>query len=215
VSAALGLLGLLIGFTFAMSADRFETRRVLVIQEANAISTTWQRQQLLQGPARDQLAALMRRYLEQRRAFSDAGTDQAKLDADWGRTDALQQEIWRQTRAGLRLPVNAPAANLLIGSTNDMFNLAATRREAMDSQVPIAIVWTLIVFALTSAGIIGYGLAAGGGRHAVASTGLFLLVALAITVILDLEQPRTGSIKVSQAPLDRIASRILGPTAPD
>lgn len=214
VSAAIGLLGLLIGFTFAMSSDRYETRRGLVIQESNNIAVAWQLQQLLPDPARDELAALMRNYVEERRAFASAGTNQAQLDVDWTRTDALQQRIWGVTRSSIP-SLNTSLGAMLLGSTDNMFTLAATRRAAVDSEVPGAIMWALIVSALTSAGIMGYGLAAGGQRHAVASTGLFLMVALFITLIFDLEQPQTGAIKVSQAPLERIAQRILAaPIAP-
>jgi hypothetical protein len=214
VSAAIGLLGLLIGFTFAMSSDRYETRRGLVIQEANNIAITWQLQQLLSLPVQGQLTPLMQKYVEERRAFASAGTNQAQLDNDWTRTDALQQRIWGVTRDAIPT-LNTSLSAMLLGSTDTMFTLAATRRAAVDSEVPGAIMWALIVSALTSAGIMGYGLAAGGQRHAVASTGLFLMVALSITLIFDLEQPRTGAIKISQAPLERIAARILAaPVAP-
>lgn len=208
VSAAIGLLGLLIGFTFAMSSDRYETRRGLVIQEANSIAITWQLQLLLPQPARSPLVKLMQDYVEERRGFAAAGTNQSRLDADWARTDALQQQIWSATRDNIP-SINTSLGAMLLGSTDTMFTLAATRRAAVDSEVPDAIMWALIASALTSAGIMGYGLAAGGQRHAVASTGLFLMVALAITLIFDLEQPKTGAITISQAPLERIAARIM------
>jgi hypothetical protein len=212
VSAAIGLLGLLIGFTFAMSSDRYETRRGLVIQEANSISTAWQLQQMLPKIARDRLAPLMRRYVEERRAFGSAGTDKAQLDVDWARTDGLQQHIWGIERDNIP-SLNTSLGVMLLGSTQTMFTLAATRRAAVDSEVPNAIIAALGVSALMSAGLMGYGLSAGGQRHAVASTGLFLLVALAITLIFDLEQPRTGAIQVSQVPLERVAAQILAATA--
>jgi hypothetical protein len=81
----------------------------------------------------------------------------------------------------------------------------------VDSEVLNAIVAALGLSALVSAGLMGYGLAAGEPCHAVASTGLFLLVALSITLIFDLEQPRTGPIQVLQVPLERVAALILGP----
>jgi hypothetical protein len=86
VAAALALLGLLIGFTFAMAADRYETRRQLVVEEANAISTTYLRQQLFDEPARGRLSALTRDYIRARLAFVAAGVDQKRLDAVDART---------------------------------------------------------------------------------------------------------------------------------
>jgi hypothetical protein len=77
--------------------------------------------------------------------------------------------------------------------------------------VPQGVLWALASFALATAAIMGYGLAAGGRRHRVASSGLFVLVALAIALIVDLDQPRSGLITIVQTPLDRAAASILGP----
>ena len=61
LSAVLGLLALLLGFSFSMAMDRYETRRQLVIQEANALGTTWLRVQLLDEPDRAAVGGLWRR----------------------------------------------------------------------------------------------------------------------------------------------------------
>ena len=207
VSAALALLGLLIGFTFSMSSERYETRRHLVVDEANAISTTWLREQLLDEGSRGDLAPLMRDYVQTRQAFAFSWSGRA-LAANEARTQALQQQIWTRTAAALREPAAAPLTTSLLQTTNDMFDLAATRRAARDAKVPAAVLWALIVCAATGALIMGYGLAAGGRRHLVASSGLFALIALSITLIVDLDQPRQGSIQVSTAPMDRVAADI-------
>jgi hypothetical protein len=90
-----------------------------------------------------------------------------------------------------------------------MFDLAATRRAAWDAQVPRAVVRSLVAYAALTAMIMGYGLAVGGRRYYLASTGLFVLVAVIIALVIDLDQPGSGRIRVPQEPLDRIAAQIM------
>lgn len=66
VSAVLGLLALLMGFTFSLAVDRFDARRALVLQEANAIGTTYLRAQLLIEPHRSRMTDLLVRYTDNR-----------------------------------------------------------------------------------------------------------------------------------------------------
>ncbi len=94
------LLGLLIGFTFSLAAERYENRQRLLIYEATAISTTWWRQQLLAEPERDQLATLMRAYVSEREAASQAVSG-AAIEATERRTVALQRRIWERTASAL------------------------------------------------------------------------------------------------------------------
>ena len=213
VSASLGLLSLLIGFTLAMSLDRYEVRRRLVVAEASAISTVWLRDQVFDQPVRGRLEDLLRAYVRERRALPSVGLSQPALDAADQRTGALQTRIWQQTLAGLRTPGASPFTNVVTQATNDMFDLPAARRAALDAQVPPAVLWTLVAVAFISAILTGYGLATGRRRHRLASTGLFIAAALAITLIIELDEPRGGLIRVPQAPLDRVADSILNAPA--
>ena len=65
-AAVLGMLGLLLGFTFAMALERYDKRRILVIQEANAIGTTFLRASLLPEAHQAPVEDLLRRYLDLR-----------------------------------------------------------------------------------------------------------------------------------------------------
>ena len=209
VSAALALLGLLIAFTFAMAADRYETRRHLVMQEANALSTVWHMQRQFAEPERGQIDRLMKTYVKYRLAYAQAGTDEARLDANAAQAQVVRQQIWAQTASALRAPAAAAMTNSVLPATATMFELAATRREALEETVPPEILWSLIAYAAASAGVMGYGLATGAKRHLAASVTLFALVALTIALIIDLDQPRSGGIQVSQKPMERVAAEIL------
>ena len=208
VSAALALLGLLIGFTFAMAADRYETRRELVVAEANAIGTTRLRCELFEEPERGRLLGLLKDYIVARQAFPRAGTDPGKLDQVDRQTAVIQTAIWRETGAALRQPANTALTTTVLQATNTMFDLTASRRAALDARVPDGVFAVLALFAGLTAAIVGYGLATGRKRHLVVSSGLFVMVALAITLIIDLDQPRGGLITISQASLDRLAAAI-------
>ncbi len=203
LSAALALLGLLIAFTFSMAASRYEDRRALVLAEANALSTTYLRVQALDEPYRDRLSGLVLSYGQVRQAFFGAGEDPTRLARSDQQTDALQARIWSEVTAAVRAAPTSTLNPSLLETTNALFDLAASRRAALDARVPAAILRALVLYAFVAAAMLGYSLASGGRRHGVASTALFVLVALAMTLILDLDRPRAGSVTVSQAPFIR------------
>ena len=203
LGAALALLGLLIAFTFSMAASRYDARRSLVVDEANALSTTYLRIQTLDEPLKGRLSALVLDYGEVRRAFFAVGDDAARLAAVDQKTDALQARIWADTVAAVRAAPAATVNPALLQTVNETFDLATSRRAALDARVPAAILRSLVIYALVAAGMLGYVLAANGRRHVVASTALFVLIAVAITLILDLDRSRSGTVTVSQAPLTR------------
>jgi hypothetical protein len=201
LGAATGLLGLLIGFTFAMSAERFETRRELVVSEANALSTTYLRDSLFPGPSGVRLDAMLARYGEARLAFAGAGRDPARLAEVARRTGVLQDEIWRETSAALRLPGSAPLAYGVLKTTNEMFDLAATRQAANFAPVPAAVFWLLAFSAIGSAGLCGYNMMLDGSRHLIATTTLLTMIGASIALMLDLDSPAHGLIIVPQQPM--------------
>ena len=209
LSAALGLLGLLIAFVFGMAADRYEGRRQLVLQEANAISTAVLRYDLLPEPHRTQLIQTMADYVKVRREFFDFGDDMAQVKAAEARTDELQGQNWAEAGAAVRTPQGEPLVNLVINATNEMFDLATSRHAALDARVPARALHVLILYAIVAAAIMGHGLAPGGRRHLVATSGLFVLVAMAISLIIDLDSPRVGSVRVPQAPMEQVSDQVV------
>jgi hypothetical protein len=209
VSAVIGLLGLLIGFTFALASERFDTRRNLVVDEANAVSTTWLRQQMLEDPWRGRLVILMRDYVSVRQQFGAGDLDPRSLGRLDVRTAALQERIWQETTAALHTPSGAPLTVPLTQTTNQMFDLAASRQAANEARVPLEVILMLVVFATVAAMVMGYVLAMSGNRFTLVSTGVFVMAALAIAMILDLDGPGRGGIRIPQGPFDRVAAGIL------
>lgn len=94
MTAVLGLLALLIGFTYAVALQRYYARREAVIAEANALGTTWLRTQLLDEPDRTRVRAILRKYVAARISYGNAPSDRDEL-VRYQQSDALQQELWQ------------------------------------------------------------------------------------------------------------------------
>jgi hypothetical protein len=196
VTSVLGLLALLIGFTFSLTLQRYDTRRELVTSEANALGTTWLRTQLFDESDRARLQAVLRRYVDVRIEFGAAGTPEQE-QAAYRKTEALQQELWDAATRAVTPYRTTPLASLLVTTTNESIDLAATRMAAREAHTPPRIIRILVIYALIAAGMMGYKK----GRHRAATVILFVLLTLAAILIADLDRPSTGAIRVSQQPM--------------
>lgn len=206
MTSALGLLALLIGFTFSLTLQRYDARRELVISEANALGTTWLRTQLLEDSDRDRLQTLLRRYVHVRIEFGSAETA-AQEAAAYRKAEVMQQQLWDAIR-DVTAPFRTTAlASLLVTTTNESIDLAAERMATRAAHVPSKILWILVIYALISAAMIGYQK----GQHRTATTVFFVLLTLAATLIADLDRPATGSIQVSQQPMLDLQRSIAEP----
>jgi hypothetical protein len=204
LGASLGLLALLVGFSFSMAIDRYSSQRALVSEEANALSTTHRRLQTLQEPDRSRLGRALLPYVGAREAFSRAVT-RGELRAAELRTDELQAEFWSEIVGSAG--ADTPSGRAVFDATNNMFNVAATRRAALESAIPRTILFALLLYAVVAAGLMGYSHPVT-RRFVLASTIQFFLLSLAFGLIIDLDRPRTGLVEVSQAPMFRAAAII-------
>jgi len=193
------LLGLLIAFTFSNAASRFEQRRHLCADEANAIDTAYLRTALLEGPEREELRADFRRYVETRLEVSRKLPD---VDAAWKefeRAMVIQQEIWQRAVVACHDQNSQAATMLLLPALNKMNDLSTTRVTATMSHPPLLIYGMLAAVALMASVIAGYGLAGRKNRSRIHSIGFAAIIAATIYVILDLESPRLGLVQLREA----------------
>jgi len=198
-SAVLALLGLLLAFTFSMSAGRFEKRRELAVAEANAIGTTFLRASFL--PAENQAAVenMLRRYVDVRIDCDNAATNEARasMGAEMGR---IQRELWSQAvAAGKQFPT--PITTSFVNSLNETIDLDAARINALRARVPGPVWLLLLIVAFAGCYACGYGTGATGARSTIANILLPLLIAVVITLIADLDRPHHGLIGTSQESL--------------
>jgi hypothetical protein len=194
-AAVYGLLGLLIAFSFSGAASRFEARRDLIVQEANAIGTAYLRLDLLPDDERTSLREKFRRYLDTRlgayRKLPDLEAAMAELD----RASAQQGEIWTEAVVAAKA-AGPPASVLLPPALNEMFDITTTRTAATRAHPPLFLFAMLVILALVSALLVGNGMSAGKVSHRLHMLAYAGALALTIYVIVDLEFPRLGLIRV-------------------
>jgi hypothetical protein len=198
--AVFGLFGLLLAFTFSGAAGRFEHRRDLITAEANAIGTAWLRLDILPADAQPALRDLFRRYVDSRLAtYASAASESASI-AKYAESTGLQNQIWSAALAASQRP-DAPthATMLLMPALNDMIDFTTTRLVAVRSHPPPVVFILLFLLCLIGALLAGYNAAVNARRSLFHSTIYSVVMVLAIYVILDLEYPRLGLIRIDAA----------------
>ena len=197
-AAVFALLGLLVAFTFSNAASKFDTRRNLIVDEANAIGTAYLRLDLVPEARRNALRESFRRYVDARLALYRVGAqDQQRFREAFARVSALQLEIWNQTLAATQDPGAASGAPmLLLPALNEMIDVTSTRTLATEMHPPVVIFGLLALLALASALLAGYGMAGSRSPSWLHMIGFAAVMALAVYIIVDLEYPRLGVIRV-------------------
>jgi hypothetical protein len=192
-----GLVGLLIAFTFSGAANRFDERRALVVQEANAIGTAYLRLDLLPEGAQPALRDLFRRYLDARIETYRRLPDFAAAKATLQESIRVQNEIWSQAlAAGKGEGASPDAVKLLVPALNEMIDITTTRTTATAMHPPPVIYLMLVVLTLAASLMAGYGMAGAKKRSWTHMLGFAVVMSLAVYLIVDLEYPRLGLIRV-------------------
>ena len=198
--AVFALLGLLLAFTFSGAASRFEERRWFINTEANAIGTAYLRLDLLPEETRAPLRDLFRRYVDLRASVFKNAKTQEDVEASIVKGAELQAEIWKQAMAACRLPAASPQATMLLTpALNEMIDITATRQMATRNHPPVIIYVLLAMLALVGALLVGYGTSTNKDRSWFHHVTFAFVITIAIYVIVDLEYPRLGLIKVDGA----------------
>jgi hypothetical protein len=198
--AVFGLMGLLVAFTFSGAAGRFDTRRQLIGQEANNIGTAYLRIDLLPVPEQANLRDDFRNYVDARLAyFKNLPSDGVAAKAALDQSIALQGKIWLESVAACDKANSSATTVLLLSSLNDMIDIATTRAVALEMHPPIVVFWGLGVLVLASSLLAGYGMAEAKTRGLLHMLVYSAILAIAVYVILDMEYPRVGLIRIDAA----------------
>jgi len=206
VSAVLGLFALLLGFTFALAVDRFDTRRMLVLEEANAIGTTYLRAQLLEPPHRERISGLLAAYTANRLTLARA-TPPAPREL-LAANDELVTKLWQATVAAFPSIRDYDFSSSFLDSMNTVIDLDASRKAARLAHVPEAVFLVLAIYGTGVAFVLGYVLT--GLRGRIAGVFLLALFTLALLLIVDIDQPGAGRIRESQGPMERLSQSLSG-----
>ncbi|MFL6301928.1 MAG: hypothetical protein ACJ8F3_11755 [Xanthobacteraceae bacterium] len=207
-SAMLGLLALMLAFTFSMALTRFEARRDALLNEANAIGTTALRARLLPDPHRSETLKLLREYVDIRLDIVRQDTSLAERIAIVDRSNALQEALWQQAKAIASKDSGLVPSGLFIASLNEMIDDQGKRLSALRNQVPNIVLITLFAIAAVAGGFAGYASAVDAQRTRLPVLVMGLLIAIVIFLIVDLDRPSTGFIKNNQQPMLDLAASI-------
>jgi hypothetical protein len=200
--AVFALLGLLIAFTFSGASSRFDARRQLIVEETNDIGTAYLRLDLLPTDLQPALRESFRRYLDARievyRKISEIAVGKESLSKEaLVKANELQTQIWRQAVAASRAEGASLAAPLLLlPALNAMIDITTTRTMATQMHPPTVVFVMLFGLALAASLLAGYGMIGSKVRSRFHMVGFALVMAVAVYVILDIEYPRLGLIRV-------------------
>lgn len=207
--AILGLLALMIGFTFSMALSRFEARRDAVLVEATAIGTTALRARLLPAPHKGEVVKLLRNYVQLRLDLTRrAVVSPQDLNDTIARSNAIQEALWQQAMAVAAKDNAMVPTGLFLQSLNETIDDQEKRLEALNNRLPMVVVIALYGISIVGIGFAGYGsgLESRRSRLPVFLTGI--LVAAIVLLIQDIDRPGAGFIKVSQQPMANAAAAL-------
>lgn len=208
VGATLGLLAFILAFTFGLATSRFDIRRGFVVDEANAIGTAYLRAGLLSEPYRTEVRNLLREYVDVRLDLVRPG----KAEEAMHRSDELHGRLWSQAVAVGEKNPSSIVAGLFIGSLNEVIDLHAKRVNlGLRTRVP-GTIWAALYFvAILATGAVGYHAGLTGTRRSLAVLALVLAFSAVMMLIVDLDRPLEGGLKVSQQAMIDLRNSLMAP----
>ncbi|HET7852812.1 MAG TPA: hypothetical protein VFK91_08710, partial [Methyloceanibacter sp.] len=207
-AAVLGLLALMIAFTFAMALSRYEARRDAVVSEANAIGTTALRARLLPEPHNAETLRLLRDYVKVRLEAAQRAFGAADFDAAIARSGQIQEALWRQAMAVAAKDQNLVPTGLFIDALNKMIDEHEKRLTAFRNHVPNIVLLSLYGVAMVAGAFSGYAGGVGTRSSRLPAYVMISLICAVILLILDLDRPSAGFIRTSQQPMIDTAAAI-------
>jgi hypothetical protein len=200
--AIFALFGLLIAFTFSGAAERFEERKHLVVRESDEISTAWLRLDLMPEPSRSTLRDLFRKYVDSRIETYRRLPDVAAAEQELAHSEQLQEQIWAQAVVGTSRKNDTATTQLVLTSLNSMFDITTQRTWATRMHPPQVIFVMLFVLALGCAFLAGMGMSRAKSPLWIHMIGFAALCSFAVWVIIEIEYPRLGVVRVDNT--DRV-----------
>jgi hypothetical protein len=205
VAATLGLVAFLLAFMTSLAAERYDTRRRLVLSEANILGTAYLRAGYLPEPIATESRDLLREYVDVR-----VGTAQAEnIEAAIARAEEIQLELWSRAEALVERTGGSDVYALYLESVNEVIEVHSQREiAAFYARVPGGLLVALFVFAVLGLFILGFNNSYDGRRSAIALVSLVLVFGSVLYLIMDLDRSREGLFQVSDQPLISLQERL-------
>jgi hypothetical protein len=204
----LGLLALMLGFTFAMALTRFDERRDAVLHEANAIGTAALRSRLLPAPHAAENMKLLYSYVQVRLDITKRVLTPAELSVAIARSNEIQAALWRQAKLAMARDNSMVPTGLYIQALNETFDNQEKHLTALRSRVPDIVLLALYSIAAVAIGFTGYASGTEQRRWRFPVYVMSIVVAGVILLIQDIDRPGAGFVTVSQQPMIDTASAL-------
>lgn len=212
LASMLGLLALLLAFTFSAALQRYDERSQAVVAEANAIGTAYLRTQLLPSGMRDEVQGLLRQYLDVRVEESRVNTaETVQRESLLKRADLTAAQVWSHAARAAEQDGRSVASGLFVQSVNELIDAYGIRNASLNRHVPEIVLFLMFATIVMTTATLGYASGIAGHRVTLAAFVLVVLIALVVFLIVDLDRPRRGIIQVSHESLLKLQQTI--PTA--
>jgi hypothetical protein len=207
VGSLLALMAFMLAIVMGMAADRFDNRRALVMDEATTIQTAYLRAGYQPAPADEEVRELLREYVPLRISTADRSALAANLE----RSLEIQGQLWAIAERLVETTENTDLLALFVESINDVIEVHDRRLTAgLYARVPESVVWLLLGGSVLALGMVGYGAGLTGRRSLVGAVVLVVALSAVTVLVVDLDRPQDGLLRVSQQPLIDL-QRQIGP----
>jgi len=191
----LGVMALLLGFTFSIAISKFETRRQITVDEANEIGTAILRCDMYPDSVRNPLRSDFKEYIETRISYYAVGDDEDKIKQEIVKAGEISGRIWKRVALQAQNRDNIAVTAQMIPAVNDMIDIVTTRDAGRLSRVPRLVLLVLLGLVLISAFVLGSDYN-GKKRNRILILGYAMAMTLTLTLIVELDRPREGLINL-------------------
>jgi hypothetical protein len=195
-SSLLGLLALILGFTFAMAGSRYENRKDNLIDEANCIGTAVLRSDIYPDSLKNEFKKDFESYIKSRRDYYLLENDEQKLTASLKQSAVASDKLWSRAAFYAKDKDYFIQSNMMLPALNAMFDSASKSNMVLNSKVPETIVYLMLAFSIIISFFIGYNSGLEKKINTKFITGFCFLICIVIFITLDLDRPRRGLIKL-------------------
>jgi hypothetical protein len=208
--SAFTVLALLLGFSFSLALNRYDARRSALLREANAINIAFLRAQLLDAKTASVERTDLDAYIDERLAYARSEANPEQRSIAEARSNQLQGDMWGlATQAAQRDP-HSTMIPLFIAALNDTAALSREEAAILNAHIPDAVVFWLLIIALITSVMLGYGFGREGKRALIFKAIFAVMVALVFGLVLDLDRPQRGLIRVSLTPMQTVQQLMEG-----
>ncbi|HMS65308.1 MAG TPA: hypothetical protein PKD83_08670 [Ignavibacteria bacterium] len=198
-NAIYGIMGLLLAFTFSMAGSRFDSRKKVIVQEANCIGTAILRADMYPDSVRVLFREDFKKYLEERINYFDAHRDIAKVMESLNSAEIYSANLWERATSLSKNPVFFAQTNQMIPALNEMFDIANERLNDELYKLPDAIIGMLFIVILFASFLLGFSSISKGKFEWYTPYYFSFIVVMIFYIILDLDKPRSGLINMDES----------------